>query len=133
MPDQAKNMDKIILGDMAFFAYHGLFGEEKSLGQRFFVDLECELDLRKVGHSDAENDTVRYDQLALCVQDIVTQKRFNLIESLAEAIAGECMNKSKLIQSIMVRVRKPDAPIPMIIGNVAVEIVRTRDDYPATS
>ena len=33
-------MDKIILKNMAFYAYHGVLAEEKVLGQKFYLDAE---------------------------------------------------------------------------------------------
>ena len=32
--------DRIILKDLGFYGYHGVFAEEAKLGQRFFIDLE---------------------------------------------------------------------------------------------
>ena len=33
-------MDKIILNNLGFYGYHGVLSEEKSLGQKFFIDVE---------------------------------------------------------------------------------------------
>ena len=40
-------MDKIILKACRFYAYHGVFSEEKTLGQIFTVDLELSRQLQK--------------------------------------------------------------------------------------
>ena len=69
-------MDRIILRDLAFFAYHGVYQEEANLGQRFYFDLDCYLDLRPAGESDDEHQTVRYDHIAKRVETIVTEQRF---------------------------------------------------------
>lgn len=37
--------DRIILKDLGFYGYHGVFAEEAKLGQRFFIDLELGADL----------------------------------------------------------------------------------------
>ena len=122
-------MDRIILRDLAFFAYHGVYEEEAQLGQRFYFDLECGLDLRKPGKSDDEDDTVRYDHLAKRVEAIVTNRRFHLIEALAEAVANDLLTHFDKLECITVKVRKPEAPIPAIIKDIAVEITRSRKDY----
>ncbi len=44
--------DRIILSDLGFFGYHGVMPEEAVLGQRFFVDLVCGIDLREAGRTD---------------------------------------------------------------------------------
>jgi len=50
-------------------------------------------------------------------------RRFQLIEALAEAIAGELLNRHS-VQEVVVRVHKPGAPIPGIFDSVSVEIRR---------
>lgn len=42
-------MDKMVLHRMEYYGYHGVFPEERKLGQRFYIDLELELDLREAG------------------------------------------------------------------------------------
>ena len=37
-------MDKIKLQEMAFYGHHGIDSEENTLGQRFFIDVEMDLD-----------------------------------------------------------------------------------------
>lgn len=122
-------MDRILLRDLAFFAYHGVYQEEARLGQRFYFDIDCHLDLRPAGESDDEQDTVRYDHIAMRVEQIVTKQRFQLIEALAEAVAKDLLANMTKIQSVRVKVRKPEAPIPAIVRDVAVEITRARGDY----
>ncbi|MCV6602781.1 MAG: dihydroneopterin aldolase [Cohaesibacter sp.] len=122
-------MDRIILRDLAFFAYHGVYQEEANLGQRFYFDLDCYLDLSIAGISDDENQTVRYDHIAKRIEDIVTGQRFKLIEALAEAVAKDLLTHMDKLQSVRLKVRKPEAPIPAIIKDIAVEITRKRKDY----
>ena len=55
-------------------------------------------------------------------------KQFNLLEALAENIAEEVLNKFILINGVMVRVRKPEAPVNGIYDYFGVEIRRTRDE-----
>lgn len=122
-------MDRIILRDLAFFAYHGVYQEEANLGQRFYFDLDCFLDLRPAGETDDEHQTVRYDHIAKRVETIVTKQRFNLIEALAEAVAKDLLTNMDKLQSVRLKVRKPEAPIPAIVKDIAVEITRSRKDY----
>ncbi len=122
-------MDRIILRDLAFFAYHGVYQEEANLGQRFYFDLDCYLDLRPAGETDDEHQTVRYDHIAKRVETIVIEQRFNLIEALAEAVAKDLLTNMDKLQSVRLKVRKPEAPIPAIVKDIAVEITRSRKDY----
>ncbi len=122
-------MDRIILRDLAFFAYHGVYEEEAQLGQRFYFDIDAYLDLRPAGKSDDEHDTVRYDHIAKRVETIVTTQRFQLIEALAEAVAKELLINMDKLEAVKIKVRKPEAPIPAIVKDIAVVIKRTRRDY----
>ncbi|MCX5515272.1 dihydroneopterin aldolase [Kaistia algarum] len=118
--------DRILISDLRFFAHHGLHPEEEALGQRFIVSLVLELDLSKAGTSDAMEDSVHYGEVVATTEAIVTQRRFKLIEALADAIAGTILERFPLVERITVRVEKPGAPIPIATGLVAVEIERGR-------
>ncbi len=40
-------MDKIILKNLGFYGYHGVLEAENILGQKFFVDVELGVSLKK--------------------------------------------------------------------------------------
>ena len=122
--------DRILVQRIAVFAHHGVLPEETRLGQRFYVSLDCRLDLGDAGRSDDVARTVSYADLAAIVVDLATHRRFDLIEALAETIAAEILRRFERIVSLTVRVDKPSAPVPAIIDGVAVEIVRARGAEP---
>ncbi len=119
--------DRIQLTRIAVYAYHGIHPEEERLGQRFYVSLDARLDLRPAGEHDDWKRTVSYDRLAKIVVDVATERRFALIEGLAEVIARQILATYQQIHTIVVRVEKPAAPIPTILDGVAIEIERKRD------
>ena len=119
--------DRIVVDRIAVFAFHGLLPEEARLGQRFYVSLDVRLDLAAAGRSDDVARTVSYADLTEIVTRIATQRRFALIEALAEAIAAEILDRHPTITEIRVRVDKPSAPVPAVIDGVAIEIVRSRE------
>ena len=119
--------DRIVLTRIAVYAYHGIHPEEERLGQRFYVSLEARLHLRPAAEADDWKRTVSYDRLAKIVVDVTTERRFALIEGLAEVIAKQILATYVQIQSIVVRVEKPAAPIPTILDGVAIEIERFRN------
>lgn len=120
--------DRIQLTRIAVYAYHGIHPEEEKLGQRFYVSLDARLDLRPAGVNDDWKRTVSYDRLAKIVVDVATERRFALIEGLAEVIARQILATYTQIHTITVRVEKPAAPIPTILDGVAIEIERKRDE-----
>lgn len=119
-------MDKILMNNMGFYGYHGVFKEESILGQKFFIDMELYLNTKEAGLTDDMNKSVSYGDVYEVVKDIVEKKRFNLLEALAENIAKEVLNDFPLIQEVMVRVKKPEAPVPGIYDYFGVEIRRQR-------
>lgn len=111
---------------MRFYGYHGVLAEEKALGQKFVVDAALYLPLQKAGRSDDLNDTVNYGAVYDRIKSIVIQERFNLLEALAERICGEIFAMAPPVQKIVLRIKKPEAPIDAIFDHVGVEIERDR-------
>ncbi|MHB2206753.1 dihydroneopterin aldolase [Methylobacterium sp. CM6257] len=118
--------DLIRVTRIAVFGRHGLLPEEAVLGQRFYISLEARLDLREAGRSDDVAGTVSYADLTQIACAIASERRFNLIEALAEAIAAEILERFPPVEAIGVRVDKPSAPVPAILEGVSVEITRRR-------
>lgn len=122
--------DKIRIEKIHTFGYHGVFTEEKENGQNFYVSLTLFLDLRAAGTSDDLSRTVNYAAVVARVVEIVSAKPgFNLIEALAEKIAGTLLAEFPLLQALDVEIHKPEAPIPMPFGDVIVSISRSRKAF----
>jgi len=120
-------MDEIILRGMWFYAYHGVFGEETAMGQRFGVHLRLTVDLRLAGQSDDVQDTVNYAELYSVVKSVVEDKPYKLIERVAAKIASQILLGFERVQQVEVQVDKPSAPIAGIVDMVSVKIVRNRE------
>ncbi|MFS8573586.1 MAG: dihydroneopterin aldolase [Clostridia bacterium] len=119
--------DRIVVRDMEFYAYHGVFEAEREIGQRFEVDVELHLDLRSAAQADDIDQSINYVDVYTAIKEIVEEQEFRLIESLAEAIA-EVLLSAYDLEAVVVRVRKPSVPIGGIVGEVEVEITRTPAD-----
>jgi dihydroneopterin aldolase len=112
---------------MVFFGYHGALPEERTIGQRFVVDVEVRTDLKRAGNSDQLPDTVNYGDLYTIAEDVVTGPPYNLIEAVAEQIASRILSQQPLVESVVVRVRKPGVPIPgSVLASSEVTIERAR-------
>lgn len=120
-----KKMDKILFHEMEFYGYHGVYPEENRIGQRFRVDLELKTDLSVAGKSDDLSDTINYADVYETVKAMVEGERYQLVEALAERIAAKLLSRFSL-DAVLVRVTKPDPPIPGHYKAVAVEIERSR-------
>lgn len=111
---------------MQFYGYHGLMPEENKLGQRFQVDVELFIDLKKAGKTDNMDDSIHYGQVYEIIQQIVEGEAKKLVEAVAEAIAEKLLASFDLLRACQVKVTKPDPPIPGHYQSVAVEIYRER-------
>lgn len=118
--------DRIILRDLGFYGFHGLLAEEEKLGQRFFVDLECGVDLTAPGETDAIGHTVSYADIYDVVKSTFETKRTKLIEALGQNIVTALFERFGDINWIIIRIRKPEAPIAMVRGEAAIELHRVR-------
>lgn len=123
-------MDRICLRNMVFYTYHGVFAAEKELGQRLEVDVELHLDLGKPGQEDDLDSTVNYAEIYARTRDVVENRRFNLIEGIAAAVAREMLGSFQPSQ-VVVRVRKPHPPLGGLVDCAEVEVVRRPGDLAA--
>lgn len=117
--------DRISLTGITGFGRHGVLEHERAHGQTFVVDLDLELDLRPAGVADDLSTTVDYGQLARRVHEAVVGDPVDLIETLAERIAGLCLGEGS-VERVTVTVHKPHAPVPVTLTDVAVTIERRR-------
>jgi len=121
-------MDVIRLKNMQFYGFHGVSDSEKHLGGRFEIDLEMNLSLEEAGTTDDLTKTINYETIYHTVDICVKKDKFYLIEALANSVAKNIL-KSHPIDSLVVKVRKPHAPVRGVLDTVEVEIKRTKKDY----
>ena len=121
-------MGVIRLKNMQFYGFHGVSESEKHLGGRFEVDVEMHLSLKDSCESDDLNDTINYEVIYKTVDSCIRKDKFYLIEALANSIAKDILNEHH-VDSLMVRVRKPHAPVKGVLDTIEVEIERNKADY----
>lgn len=126
MEGRSYEMDKMILSRMEYYGYHGVFEEERKLGQRFYVDLELEMDLSKAAKTDDLTLTVNYAEIHDLLLDIMRTESFRLIEALAEHIASKVLDTYTIIDALTVRLTKPHPPFDIHFEGVTIELHRTR-------
>ena len=111
----------ISLNNIIVYGFHGVHQEEKTLGQRFEIDLEYRLANPPFPWKDEERATVSYVNAHKIVSRVCAEKSFNLIETLGNRIIEE-MRSRYSIDLIIVRVRKPSVPIQGILDYVEVVV-----------
>ncbi|MBT4139507.1 MAG: dihydroneopterin aldolase [Candidatus Latescibacteria bacterium] len=115
--------DVLRIRNMTFYGYHGLLDEEATLGQQFEVDVDVFGDFRGWSRMNTHPDPVDYPRVCELVEQVVTQERFGLVEALADRIA-EVLQTALNLPQLVVRVRKPNPPVPTQFDGVEVEVRR---------
>jgi dihydroneopterin aldolase len=123
--DVADPRDRITLTGLRVHAHHGVFAAERETGQPFIVDLTVFVDLRGAAAGDDLARTVHYGELAEAVVAAVERDPVDLIETVAERVAGVALAFAA-VDEVEVTVHKPEAPITVPFDDVAVTIVRRR-------
>lgn len=125
MNRQVTGADRIVLTGLRATGHHGVFEHERQDGQVFVIDLTVHLSLREAAESDDLDDTVHYGVLAEQVVAAVERDPVDLIETVAERVADVALGFRR-VDAVEVVVHKPDAPITVPFGDVAVHITRSR-------
>lgn len=118
--------DVIRLHNAVFYAYHGVLSDEQTLGGKFEVDVDLHCDLSRGARTDSLKQTVNYERVYDAIKQLVLGKKYFLVEALAETIAEGLLKGFRKIDKVVVRVRKPSAPVKGVIDYVEVEIARAR-------
>ena len=114
-------MGKILLEGMEFFAYHGVYQEERENGQLFSIDLEILADYSKACHSDKLEDAIDYVQ----VYELVKAEMgipSSLLENVAQRIIETISNAFQEIDWIKVKITKLKPPISGKLKGISIEL-----------
>ena len=106
-------MDKICIRRLEVYAHHGVYEEEKRLGQKFYITVEMELDTRAAGISDDLQASVNYGEVCLGIVEWTKSHRRKLIEAAAEDIAHYLLVQYPMVRKVTVELEKPEHRFPM--------------------
>ena len=84
-------MDRILISDLRARCILGVDEEERREKQEVVINLALSTDLRKAGSSDRFEETVDYRALKKRIVSMVEGSQYHLVEALAEAVAGICL------------------------------------------
>lgn len=116
---------RIELLGLVVFGHHGYLEEERRLGQRFFVDVEVQVE-GAADVTDRIDDTVDYRRLAMLVRDVFAGPERQLLEALAGAVAEGILERFETVTEVRVRVRKPDVVLEPPVEHAAAVVERAR-------
>ena len=101
-------MDIIFLHDLRVETVIGIWEWERKIRQTVAIDLEMSAEIRKAAATDSVDDTLNYNLVAKRLQQFVGESSFQLVETLAEKIAGIVLDEFE-VSWVQVKVNKPGA------------------------
>ncbi len=117
-------MDKIFLSGLKIDTVIGIWEWERKIRQTVIIDLEMSADIARAAATDSVDDTLNYKLVAKRIQSFVADSGFQLVETLAERVAGIVRDEFD-VQWVKVRVNKPGA----IRGSRDVGVLIERGDW----
>jgi dihydroneopterin aldolase len=118
-------MDKIFLSELKIDTIIGIWEWERRIRQTVVIDLEMSADIARAAATDEVADTLNYKLVAKRIQEFVAAASFQLVETLAERIAG-IIREEFDVAWVRVRVNKPGA----IRGSKGVGVLIERGERP---
>jgi len=120
------NFTIIRLKNARFYAHHGVLDAERSNGGLFEIDAELTCDILEAEAEDNLKKTVDYEKVYAFVKEVVSSRKFYLIESLASRICRSIIKNFQVVQKVTVKVRKPSPPLGGVVEFVEVEHTELR-------
>lgn len=87
----------------------GIYPHERVEAQSVFLDIELDYDFAAAASSDAIAGAVDYDDVAASITALLQERRFQLIETMAEAAAALLLLRVPAATAVRIAVRKPAA------------------------
>jgi dihydroneopterin aldolase len=120
----AKRLHRTIVRDLVLSSSIGVYDEERLAPQPIRLSLELTVISPDDPMAEELGQVVDYAALTGRVRELVGSRHFDLVETLAEALAALCLEESRVI-SARVRIEKPNAIADA--AGVGVELERARE------
>ena len=83
---------QIIIKDLKFYGFHGVYPEEQVVGTTFRMDIILDIAQDLPGFdNDKLNDTLNYERIVERALEVSTKQKFKLIERLAQVLCAEML------------------------------------------
>lgn len=87
----------------------GIYPHERLQEQTVLLDIEIDYDFAPAAASDAVGDVVDYDMVVSTVTGLVRERKFHLIETMAEQAVALLFARVPQAMAVRLEVRKPAA------------------------
>src|SRR5262245_6415528 len=120
---RAAELRRVFVRDLEIVASIGVYEHEKRYEQRVLISADLWVRDEYDGRSDRLADVLDYGKVVDDIVMLVQSEHVNLIETLAERIARQCL-VDRRVERVRVRIEKPD--VARSFKAVGIEIERCR-------
>ena len=114
-------LGKVSLEGLEFHAYHGVYAQERSSGNKFEVDILVDTQFADTAFHDELSGTINYEDLYEVVKAEM-EKPSKLLETVGHAIAKQTLESFKEAVSVEVKISKFNPPIGGVCKKASVVV-----------
>ncbi|MFB6285296.1 MAG: dihydroneopterin aldolase [Candidatus Bipolaricaulia bacterium] len=118
--------ERVAIRGVTLFGRHGVRSEEREHGQLFTVDVE--LTLARPSDEDELASTVDYTDVIERVRSLNEETSYRLIESFAQAVARDILDRYEVVCRVRVHVGKQLKKLGLGLEGVSTEVCLRRGD-----
>ena len=118
-------LGKVSLEGLEFHAYHGVYAQERSSGNKFEVDILVDTQFADTAFHDELSGTINYEDLYEVVKAEM-EKPSKLLETVGHAIAKQTLQRFKEAVSVEVKISKFNPPIGGVCKKASVVVNQKR-------
>jgi dihydroneopterin aldolase len=114
---------QVELRGISLHTHHGVTEAEREIGQRLEIDVSFDVPDCDAVLTDRLDDTVDYAEVCDIVVLAATERSYRTLERLAHVICERLAERFGA-RDVHVRAAKPEPPLPVTLGEAAVEVSR---------
>lgn len=122
-------MDILRIKDLTVFGNHGVFKEEKTLGQKFILDMSLYYDMTRAAKEGNLNASIHYGFLAENIIEEFKSTSYDLIEEACFQLIKFIFREYDLVKKVEIELKKPWAPVHLPIDTISVKMSRKKRNY----
>lgn len=124
-PAAPASMIEIFLEGLEFYGYHGVPEPERSVGHRYRVDVNMQVQ-SEAEQTDRVEDTADYGKIGAELTRFGENQQFQTIERLAHQMCGLVLDQNPKVSQVRLTVRKLLPPAPIIAEASGVTLIMQR-------
>ncbi len=123
--EDASTSVEVELRGISIHTHHGVTEAEREVGQRLEIDVSFDVPECDAVLTDRLEDTVDYAEVCDIVALAATERSYRTLERLGHVICERLMERFGA-RAVSVRAAKAEPPLPVTLGEAAVEVTHRR-------